>query len=116
MRSVAMDEGGTAYTVFKDFNIEIGGKTGSAEAGYNNSIVNAWFVGFAPYEEPEIAIAVLVEHGGTGGYTAEVAKNIMEEYFEMVKESAEIDSALFCHRFKRQDFPHKLFRYRDLLK
>ena len=39
-----------------------------------------------------------------------------EEYFEMVKESVEIDSALFFHRFKRQDFPHKLFRYRDLLK
>lgn len=39
-----------------------------------------------------------------------------EEYFEMVKESAEIDSALFFHRFKRQDFPHKLFKYRDLLK
>jgi hypothetical protein len=39
-----------------------------------------------------------------------------EEYFEMVKEAAEIDSALFFHRFKRQDFPHKLFKYRDLLK
>ena len=39
-----------------------------------------------------------------------------EEYFEMVKESVEIDSALFFHRFKRQDFPHKLFKYRDLLK
>ena len=32
-----------------------------------------------------------------------------EEYFEMVKESVEIDSALFFHRFKKQDFPHKLF-------
>ena len=39
-----------------------------------------------------------------------------EEYFEMVKESVEIDSALFFHRFKKQDFPHKLFKYRDLLK
>lgn len=40
----------------------------------------------------------------------------MEEYFEMVKDATEIDSALFFHRFKRQDFPHKLFKYRDLLK
>ena len=39
-----------------------------------------------------------------------------EEYFEMVKDATEIDSALFFHRFKRQDFPHKLFKYRDLLK
>ena len=39
-----------------------------------------------------------------------------EEYFEMVNDATEIDSALFFHRFKRQDFPHKLFKYRDLLK
>lgn len=81
MRSVAMDEGGTAYTVFKNFNIEIGGKTGSAEAGANNSIVNAWFVGFAPYENPEIAVIVMVENGGHGYYTADVVKAVVDEYF-----------------------------------
>lgn len=81
MRSVAMDEGGTAYTVFKDFNIEIGGKTGSAEAGPNNSIVNAWFVGFAPYDNPQIAVIVMVENGGHGYYTADVVKAVTDEYF-----------------------------------
>ena len=81
MRSVAMDEGGTAYTVFKDFNIEIGGKTGSAEAGVNNSIVNACFVGFAPYDNPEIAVIVMVENGGHGYYTADVVKAVVDEYF-----------------------------------
>ena len=81
MRSVAMDEGGTAYTVFKDFNIELGGKTGSAEAGANNSIVNAWFVGFAPYDNPEIAVIVMVENGGHGYYTADVVKAVVDEYF-----------------------------------
>lgn len=39
-----------------------------------------------------------------------------EEYFDTLKETDEIDSSLFFHRFKRQDFPHKLFKYRDLLK
>ena len=39
-----------------------------------------------------------------------------EEYFDTIKEADEINSSLFFHRFKRQDFPHKLFRYRDLLK
>jgi hypothetical protein len=39
-----------------------------------------------------------------------------EEYFDTLKEADEINSSLFFHRFKRQDFPHKLFRYRDLLK
>ena len=76
-----MDEGGTAYTVFKDFNIEIGGKTGSAEAGLNNSIVNAWFVGFAPYDNPQIAVIVIVENGGHGYYTADVVKAVTDEYF-----------------------------------
>ena len=40
-------------------------------------------VGFAPYDDPEIAVTVLVEHGGTGGFTAEVARKIMVEYFGM---------------------------------
>lgn len=39
-----------------------------------------------------------------------------EEYFDTLKDANEINAALFFHRFKRQDFPHKLFRYRDLLK
>ena len=79
MRSVAED-GGTAYSIFKNFEISIGGKTGSAEAG---KYVNAWFVGFAPFEDPEIAIVVMVENGGHGNYTAEVVRDIMLEYFGM---------------------------------
>lgn len=80
MKSVTTETGGTAYGVFRDFNIEVGGKTGSAEAGGN---VNAWFVGFAPYDEPEIAIVVMVENGAHGSYTAEVTKEIIEEHFKL---------------------------------
>ncbi len=43
-------------------------------------------------------------------------KECRDEYFEKVQQSREIDSSLFFHRFKRQDYPHKLFRYKDLLK
>lgn len=78
MRSVTTDTGGTAYSVFKNFEIEVGGKTGSAEAGKN---VNAWFTGFAPYDDPEIAVVVFVENGGHGYYTATVAREIFESYF-----------------------------------
>lgn len=39
-----------------------------------------------------------------------------EEYFDIVRKAEEIDSGIFFHRFKRQDYPHKLFKYRDLLK
>lgn len=81
MKSVTSDTGGTAYVRFKDFNISVGGKTGSAEAPNNQ--VHAWFVGFAPFENPEIAIVVMVENGGHGNYTAEVVRDIMGEYFGM---------------------------------
>ncbi len=45
---------------------------------------HAWFVAFAPYEKPEIAVAVLVEHGGHGGATAApIAQKIFKKYFEL---------------------------------
>ena len=45
---------------------------------------HAWFVAFAPYEKPEIAVAVLVEHGGHGGAAAApIAKNIFKKYFQL---------------------------------
>lgn len=80
MKSVTDEVGGTAYSIFKDFNIEVGGKTGSAEAG---KWTNAWFAGFAPYNDPEIAVVVIVENGGHGYYTAEVVREIIAEYFGM---------------------------------
>ena len=86
MRSVTSGEAGTAYARFKNFNISVGGKTGSAEAGKDangKDIVNAWFAAFAPYEDPEIAVVIMVENGGHGNYTAEAVRNIMAEYFGM---------------------------------
>lgn len=86
MKSVTTETGGTAYGVFKDFDIEVGGKTGSAEAGNN---VNAWFVGFAPFDNPEIAIVVMVENGSHGSYTAEVARDVIQEYFKLKGDAKE---------------------------
>ncbi len=80
MRSVTSETGGTAYNIFRNFNIEVGGKTGSAEAGKK---VNAWFAGFAPFDNPEIAVVVFVENGGHGNYTAEAVRDIMAQYFGM---------------------------------
>lgn len=89
MQSVTSDTGGTAYVRFKNFGISVGGKTGSAEAP--NKQVHAWFVGFAPFENPEIAIVVMVENGGHGNYTAEVVRDIMAEYFGMNTQNIEED-------------------------
>ena len=44
---------------------------------------HAWFVGFAPFDNPEIAVVILVERGGAGGYTVEAARDVMAEYFGM---------------------------------
>lgn len=87
MRSVAMDPGGTAYNIFKNFEIEVGGKTGSAQTATTD--VTAWFTGFAPFDDPEIAVVVMVENGGHGNYTAEVVRDIIAEYFGMNSNTVE---------------------------
>lgn len=79
MRSVTGESGGTAYSYFSSFPIEVAGKTGTATASSGSA--HAWFVGFAPYEAPEIAVVCMIEHGGHGAYTAPAVKEVMEEYF-----------------------------------
>lgn len=84
MRMATSEAGGTAYNIFKNFNVEVAGKTGSAEAGKDsngNDKVNAWFVCFAPFENPEVAVVVMIENGGHGNYAAEVARDLLVQYF-----------------------------------
>ncbi|MBO5407798.1 MAG: hypothetical protein J6A61_00100 [Clostridia bacterium] len=77
MRSVTED--GTASNVFQDFPIPVGGKTGTAEVpGTNNGL----FVAFAPYDNPKIAISVVVEHSAHGNSIAPIARDVIEEYFK----------------------------------
>lgn len=91
MRSVTEGEGGTAYSSFVNFPISVGGKTGSAEAGKKT---HGWFVGFAPYENPEIAVVVMIENAFHGYYAADVVKEVVIEYFGMnVKQVTEDMSA-----------------------
>lgn len=60
-------------------NVQVAAKTGSAEPG-GNVQTHAWYLAFAPAEAPRIAIAVIVEHGGTGGgAAAPIARQIMQE-------------------------------------
>lgn len=87
MKSVTSDRGGTAYSTFSSFPIEVAGKTGTATASSGSA--HAWFVGFAPYNEPEIAVVCVIEHGGHGGYTAPAVKEVMAEYFGYDNEDIE---------------------------
>ncbi len=78
MQSVTLEDG-TASRVFRDFPISVAGKTGTAErAGVSD---NGVFMGFAPYDNPQIAVAVVIEQGGSGSNTAPVARDIIAAYF-----------------------------------
>jgi penicillin-binding protein 2 len=72
--------GGTAQPL-KDLPVEVAGKTGTAQFGTGNQ-EHGWFVSFAPYENPQIAMVVLVEGGGEGFTSAlPVTKEVYQWYF-----------------------------------
>lgn len=78
--------GGTAYAPFMDFPISVAGKTGTAQWDLSKD-PHGWFVAFAPYEDPQIAVAVFIEQAGSGGSTGgPVARAIFESYFHLKKE------------------------------
>ena len=81
MRSVVDDEGGTARSVFgsKPYARDIGGKTGTAQVSKGSDTV--LFVGFAPYENPQIAVAVVIENGNSSTRASSVAADIFDYYF-----------------------------------
>ncbi|ADH60612.1 penicillin-binding protein 2 [Thermoanaerobacter mathranii subsp. mathranii str. A3] len=77
--------GGTASSAFRNFPIPVGGKTGTAEAiGKANY---AWFVGFAPYDDPQIVVVVVIYQGGHGSYAGYVARDIFNVYFGLSKDN-----------------------------
>ncbi len=83
MWEVVNGVGGTARSAQNPY-ISVAAKTGTAEVG-NTAIEekNAWFIGFAPYETPRYAIAVLVEHGESGGHTASpLARQFLENWLK----------------------------------
>lgn len=75
---------GSARHIFKNFEIEVAGKTGTAQEGkYEHS----WFGGFAPYKDPQIAIVTTVYNAdGQGTYGQLITKDILSEYFNLGKE------------------------------
>jgi penicillin-binding protein 2 len=93
MFGVVNDPNGTAYDARIEGGVPVAGKTGTAQVSlgrlpgsvdvqnawyYRRS--HAWFAGFAPADDPELAIVVLVEHGGQGGkYSAPIATRILQE-------------------------------------
>lgn len=86
MRGAVNEPHGTAYSS-RVANVAMSGKTGTAQAGSMGADKylgdHAWFIGYAPSEEPSLAMAVLVEFGGHGGsQSAPIAKAIVENLFK----------------------------------
>jgi penicillin-binding protein 2 len=93
MFGVVNDPNGTAYEARIDGGVAVAGKTGTAQVSYRKMQPgedprrawyfrrsHAWFAGFAPADNPKLAVVVLVEHGGPGGkYAAPIATQIMQE-------------------------------------
>lgn len=81
MQMVATE--GTASNVFAGYPVSIAAKTGTAETstGKNGTEPNLSFICYAPADDPEIAIAVMMEYGNTGNYAKYVAKDILDQYF-----------------------------------
>lgn len=71
---------GTSAWLFWDFPVKVAGKTGTATKPPGDD--HAWYISFAPYDDPEIAVVILVERGGHGSTAAApLAKAIYEQYF-----------------------------------
>ncbi len=88
MWQVVYGNRGTARTAFQNFPIEVGGKTGTAQEGSRSD--HSSFVGFAPYDDPEIVVYVLVPYGTSYSTTApatSIARDIIGEYFYINYES-----------------------------
>ena len=90
---VVQDESGTAYRARNKDGVRVAGKTGTAQVvsrkGRSEESSSAWyldrshgwFAGFAPADDPQVAFAVLVEHGGSGGASAApIAMSVMQQY------------------------------------
>lgn len=86
MVEVANAQDGTANRIFDDLKpIIVAGKTGTPETGFEHlgQSSNGLFIAYAPADNPQIAVAVVIEHGVWGSYAAPVAKDILKEYFGM---------------------------------
>ncbi len=86
MRNVAASPEGTAYSVFGNYATSVAAKTGTAEnAGSDHTV----FICYAPFDKPEVAVAVVLEHGAHGKYSMNVAKSLLDEYFKKDKKKSD---------------------------
>ena len=76
---LSVTEDGTGSTVFGNYGIKVGGKTGTSQtdSGADHSV----FIAFAPFDKPEIAISVVLEHGASTYTVTSIARAVLDSYF-----------------------------------
>ena len=79
MRKLVTD--GSVRSAFRSCVVDAAAKTGTAQTGGKGSISNGVFVAFAPYDDPQVALAIVIEKGDTGGALASTAVDILNAYF-----------------------------------
>lgn len=89
-RVVTSGSSTTVSGVFNGVGYTLAAKTGTAQTG--SSTNNATFICYAPYEDPEIAVAVVLEKGGSGSALAGIAKDVLDYYFNFKNSTAEMES------------------------
>ena len=84
---LSVTEAGTGSAVLKDYPIKIGGKTGTSQV--NDGAEHSIFIAFAPFDKPQIAITVILEHGNNTRAVTSVARAMLDAYFFQSEETVD---------------------------
>ena len=104
MWRVVNEDGGTASKARSPITV-VSGKTGTAQTGKVQEPTNAWFIAFAPYENPEIAVCVFVQNGKSGGGAASpIARNIIENYMNLQKGTSNLKLTKLQEAYGNRNF------------
>ena len=78
---LALTTSGSVRAAFQGLPFQVGAKTGTAQTGGTSDNAHSVFVCFAPYDDPEIAVAMVVEHGESGGDLSQMCADVLSYYF-----------------------------------
>ncbi len=79
-------ESGSTATLFDNYPIKVGGKTGTAQITKNHSD-NAVFIGFAPFDDPEVVATCVIERGAKGAWAGMAVRDVFTQYFGLTIEA-----------------------------
>lgn len=110
---VTHGENGTSATTFRTYSPQVAGKTGTTEAFYsgpnpaytNEAVENSTFISYAPYDNPEIVVAVVAPYfkdGYPSDYAATVAKQVYDAYFAKTNSSSTTNEATVNSQLRQQ--------------